>query len=201
MAEVRLQPRVAWPRQARVGGRYLVTVNIDPLGPPQGWPFDAEELAVHVSLRAGRGLSCRPLDSSVVLLHRFGGTYGPARFLVEGTSESEGAALVLDLYGPNGARLGRVKLGRVPVSPDVIDVGEVVAVPEEPEASEQPASEPPLPLELDLRERGSEVELCGPGGRILGRFQPEEVERALELATKFCPPVIGGPLGGPPGCL
>ncbi|WP_106432123.1 FxSxx-COOH system tetratricopeptide repeat protein [Streptomyces sp. Tu6071] len=85
LPELITEPLVAWPEEAEPGSHHLVTVDL--LGPygtdPADWPYPAEEFAFTVGLDGEPFLRCTALDEPVLVLHRFGGTYGPARFLLD----------------------------------------------------------------------------------------------------------------------
>ncbi|MET9916464.1 FxSxx-COOH system tetratricopeptide repeat protein [Streptomyces sp. NPDC006435] len=83
-----IEPVVSRPHEAEAGCAYLVTVDLrGPLGPrgeedPGAWPYQDEELTFTVALDGGRHFVCEVLDDPSLVLHRYGGTYGPARFVV-----------------------------------------------------------------------------------------------------------------------
>jgi hypothetical protein len=78
---LRITPVVSWPRHAEPGRRYLVTVDLA-LDHPTDWPYQAEEFAFGCLLDGMGRFTVEALGDTSVVLHRFGGTYGPARFLV-----------------------------------------------------------------------------------------------------------------------
>jgi len=79
---VRLRPVVSWPREAEAGQKYLVTVDLEHDEDPQDWPYDQEEYAIGCMLEGGPELAVETFGDATLVLHRFGGTYGPARFVV-----------------------------------------------------------------------------------------------------------------------
>jgi hypothetical protein len=102
---VSLEPIVSWPRQAAPGGRYLVTVDLRPAGEHARWPYPQEEYPIGLMLTGQPGLSVETLGDASVVLHRFGGTYGGARFVVtlaESLTEGLGAELQLTLLSAGG---------------------------------------------------------------------------------------------------
>ncbi|MFD5081687.1 tetratricopeptide repeat protein [Kitasatospora sp. NPDC058406] len=80
---VPLRPLVSWPHLAEPGRSYLVTVDVEIAGtePVPDWPYDQEEFAIGCMLAGCPGIEIEALGSTAVVLHRFGGTYGPARFV------------------------------------------------------------------------------------------------------------------------
>ncbi|MDT0343875.1 FxSxx-COOH system tetratricopeptide repeat protein [Streptomyces litchfieldiae] len=84
---VSLRPLVRWPREVEPGRSYLITVDLELAGPAGEWPYDREEYAVGCVLESRPGIAIESLGAAAVLLHRFGGTYGPARFVAHVTAE------------------------------------------------------------------------------------------------------------------
>ncbi|MFD6313224.1 tetratricopeptide repeat protein, partial [Streptomyces nigra] len=111
-ALVPLVPVVSWPRVLQPGQRYLVTVDIrlDTDAPP--WPYDREEFAIGCMLEGGSGMTVEALGATTVVLHRFGGTYGPARFLtqLEAPAPQDTPQLTLTLITEGGVPFHTVQL-------------------------------------------------------------------------------------------
>jgi isoamylase len=77
-----LEPVVSWPREAEPGQTYLMSVDLRATDTGEPWPFDEEEFEFNCLLDAQPLFVSRPLDDPVLVVHRFGGTYKPARFLL-----------------------------------------------------------------------------------------------------------------------
>jgi hypothetical protein len=80
-ASVPVQVLARYPRFAEVGKTYLLTLDLQP-DRAVAWPFKGEEHIIHCLLDAHPLFVARPLEGGAVLMHRFGGSYGPARFLL-----------------------------------------------------------------------------------------------------------------------
>ena len=105
VAEVTIQPVVSWPRQVRPGRSYVITVDLRLANAAALWPYDDEELAVGCMLDGRPFCAVRVLGDAGVVLHRFGGTYGPAKFVAEipeDRTDFTGAALWLTLTTAGG---------------------------------------------------------------------------------------------------
>jgi hypothetical protein len=79
-----LKPVIGYPSEAQVGRSYLMTIDIQLARPDSSWPYPEEEYVLSLILDTHPFFSYRPLgdrDPSLVL-HRFGGTYGPAEYLL-----------------------------------------------------------------------------------------------------------------------
>lgn len=81
-----LQPTVSWPREMTVGRRHLVEVDLALVasdGAPAEWPLEQEEEYVYTCIPDGGGdFDMWAVHDASVVLHRFGGSYGPAKFIV-----------------------------------------------------------------------------------------------------------------------
>ena len=154
-AWLRIEPVVSRPHTARAGGTYLVTVDLRGPAEPDVWPYDEEEFAFGIALDGGPQLVCEAIGHPGVVLHRFGDTYGPARFVVTAGPRSGTAVLRLSVSNSFGVPVRTVGLP-VEVLPAAADdrPGEEVpqvevrlpaprpAPPPEPEAAPEPAPEP-----------------------------------------------------------
>ncbi|MFF4896762.1 FxSxx-COOH system tetratricopeptide repeat protein [Streptomyces sp. NPDC001068] len=110
-----IEPVVAWPRQAETDCDYLVTVDLrgplrDGTATEPDWPWQEEEFTFTVTLEGARLFACAALDEPAVVLHRFGGTYGPARFAVSTGNEPGTASLWLTISNQWGVPVRKAEL-------------------------------------------------------------------------------------------
>jgi len=82
-AAIELRPRVSYPRRARSGAKYVVTVDLDHGLTPDAWPYDLEEYPVTCFLDAAPHFTQETTGDPTIVVHRFGGSYGPARFVLK----------------------------------------------------------------------------------------------------------------------
>jgi Cdc6-like AAA superfamily ATPase len=87
---VRLKPVVSWPRQVSPGQRYLVTVDVELDDPASSWPYDQEEYAIGCMIDGSPGFDIESVGDTTLVVHRFGGTYGPAKFVAHALDDSTG---------------------------------------------------------------------------------------------------------------
>ncbi len=80
-----IQPVISYPREAQVGKTYLMTVDLQPSG--NEWPYEEEEYPIYCMLETSPLFSSKPMGEPAVVLHRFGGTYGAAKFLLTAAQE------------------------------------------------------------------------------------------------------------------
>lgn len=87
--EILIEPVIHFPGEAQVGQSYLMTIDIHMVTSPDEWPYEEEEYPVSFLLNTMPLFSHEPIgdgDPSVII-HRFGGTYGPATFLLTAAQE------------------------------------------------------------------------------------------------------------------
>jgi hypothetical protein len=97
---------VQWPRHAEARGRYLVVADVV-LDESGEWPYAREEFVIGCVLEGGAAFQVEALGGTGLVLHRFGGTYGPVRFVVHAERDPRSD-------GSDGLRLTLVTEGGVP---------------------------------------------------------------------------------------
>lgn len=80
---IQLKPIISYPRTAEAGERYLLTIDVQ-LAEGSPWPYPEEEFAISFILETAPFFTHEPLGEHEpgIVLHRFGGTYGPAEYLL-----------------------------------------------------------------------------------------------------------------------
>jgi hypothetical protein len=81
-----IEPVISWPREAVPGKRYLLTVDLRTSQVGEDWPFEDEEVEFSCMLDAYPLFISSPLDDPILVIHRFGGTYRPVRYLLDAQS-------------------------------------------------------------------------------------------------------------------
>ncbi|WTW93328.1 trypsin-like peptidase domain-containing protein [Streptomycetaceae bacterium NBC_01309] len=112
-AGVWLRPVVSWPQEIEAGRNHLVTVDVE-LDDAQGeWPYESEEYAIACVLDGPPGLSVSSVGDTTLVVHRFGGTYGPVRFVVRASQGAEASGdleLTLTLVTAGGVPFRTIPL-------------------------------------------------------------------------------------------
>ena len=151
-------PVVSWPRSVRRDHRYRVTVDLRlPAG--ADWVFDEEELTFGCIVDGAGMFAVESAGETRVVLHRFGGTYGSADYVVSLRPDAppvRRASLLLSFSTAGGVLTGAAEL---PV--DIADGEEpsapVAAEPRiRPSAADDPAA-PPVEWPRYLAGTGSDV--------------------------------------------
>src|SRR4029077_16240463 len=104
-AALRFEPIVSWPRTAQVGRTYLVSVDLRIVNPPDRWPYEQEEFAFRCVLDGAPAFAVEEAGETGVVIHRFGGTYGPAQFIVTAGATARKGELRLALLSGGGVTI------------------------------------------------------------------------------------------------
>lgn len=81
---IKLKPIISYPREAQVGKYYLMSIDVELELLQTSWQYPEEEYAISFILDMHPFFSYEPLGDREpsIILHRFGGTYGPAEYLL-----------------------------------------------------------------------------------------------------------------------
>lgn len=120
---ISIRPVINYPKHAEPGRTYLLDVDIASDDAPDGWNYDREEYTVFCTVDGGtrfrvEAQGIEPKDGEVrdtasIVIHRFGGTYGPARFFVTASNEEGPGAFRVALISGWGMPLLEVVLDDV----------------------------------------------------------------------------------------
>lgn len=97
--EFAVKPILNYPRNVETGKTYLLTIDLQPLMTHDQWPYSEEEASIYCLLNGTPLFQVEPLGEPAIVIHRFGGTYGPARFLVTATLVEEGTIRITLVNG------------------------------------------------------------------------------------------------------
>jgi transcriptional regulator with XRE-family HTH domain len=90
---LQLKPIISYPREAQVGKIYLMSIDVQFNPRKTAWNFPEEEYTIGFILNANPYFTWKPLHGEgwpEVMLHRFGGTYGPAEILLTAADHAIG---------------------------------------------------------------------------------------------------------------
>jgi DNA/RNA endonuclease G (NUC1) len=179
-----VKPVVSYPRSVRPGESALVSIDLRPADPAAGWPYAEEEYVVDFLFDSGPLVSVEPVGEPSVVLHRFGGTYGPAHFLLTAGGQPGEARVQVRLVNGWGIPVGDLSLPEIAVS--------ATGVPDlEPAGTEDATLEVPRPSvkrratafpEYDDRE-GYDPEFFGTGALYvpMPMLRPKQFDDAAHL--------------------
>jgi hypothetical protein len=81
------------------------------------WDYAEEEYVIYCMLETSPLFSSKPVGEPTIILHRFGGTYGPAKFLLKAAPQEVEGKIKITLVNQWGVpirvlNLNDVKVGR-----------------------------------------------------------------------------------------
>ena len=104
-----VEPIISYPREAESGKSYLLSIDLRPFMTPEDkWPLANEECTIYCLLNTAPLFSNRALGEPAVVIHRFGGSYGPARFLLTAADEEMVGMIRVTLVNGWGVPLGEL---------------------------------------------------------------------------------------------
>jgi type I restriction enzyme R subunit len=132
-AVLQLKPIISYPREAQVGKTYLVSIDVQLATPNASWDFPEEEYTIGFILNTSPYFTCEPLHDvwPTIILHRYGGTYGPAEFLFTAAEhEIERGQISITLVNGWGIPMARLELPcEVKVESNLWDIMPEVTLP------------------------------------------------------------------------
>jgi hypothetical protein len=75
-----VKPIIHYPRVAQVGKTYLMTIDLEVEAGAE-WQYEEEEYPIYCTVDSEL-FSSKPVGEPVVVMHRFGGSYGESKFLL-----------------------------------------------------------------------------------------------------------------------
>ncbi|MBD2610201.1 AAA family ATPase [Nostoc punctiforme FACHB-252] len=130
-----IQPIISYPRQAQVGKTYLMTIDLQ--SSSDEWPYEEEEYPIYCILDTSQLFSCQPLGEPAVVLHRFGGSYGAAEFLLTAAQEKMQGEITVTLANAWGMPIRVLSLGKISVTqvvtPHPVTIGSYERITSEPQ--------------------------------------------------------------------
>lgn len=117
-ATIEIEPLISYPRKAQVGKSYVMTVDLRQAANEAEWPYDAEEYTIHFMLDSVPLFSNEAIGDPSVVLHRFGGTYGPATFLLTASQEEMQGKMRLTLVNDSGFPVDVIEIPGIEVTKD-----------------------------------------------------------------------------------
>ncbi len=113
-----VQPLISYPREAQVGKTYLMTIDLQPFG--DEWLYEEEEYPIYFMLEASPLFSSQPVGEPAVVLHRFGGSYGAAKFLLTAAQEEMEGEIRVTLVNAWGVPVKVLNLANIRVIQEII---------------------------------------------------------------------------------
>lgn len=112
-----VQPVISYPREAQVGKTYLMTIDLETNSGE--WVYEKEEYSIYCMLDVAPLFSYKTIGEPAIVLHRFGGSYGAAKFLLTAASEEIEGEIKITLVNEWGAPIRVLTLDAVKVVQEV----------------------------------------------------------------------------------
>lgn len=146
MMPLQVQPVISYPREVEPGKMYLMTIDFRMPNDEWSWPYLREEFPVYCMIDSGDLFVTKPIGEPVVILHCFGNTYGPARFLLTAKNPTVLGSIHITLTNQWGLPLELITLENIKV---IQNGGSATALPD---------IKIPLPvIESDQKEASQEL--------------------------------------------
>lgn len=106
-----VKPIITYPREAQIGKTYLMTIDLQP---EEGfeWQYEEEEYPIYCAIDSDL-FSSKPIDEPVIVLHRFGGSYGEIKFLLSATHRMDEGNLKISLINKWGVPVQTLYLNQI----------------------------------------------------------------------------------------
>jgi small GTP-binding protein len=117
---IEIEPLISYPKKAEAGKSYVMTVDLRQRVIGAEWPYDAEEYAIYCMLDAGPLFKSEPIGDHCVVLHRFGGTYGPAMFILTAAEKEMRGNMRLSLISESGMPVDVIEIPGIQITKEQI---------------------------------------------------------------------------------
>ena len=130
---ISIQPTISYPQQAEIGKTYLMTIDLTQTGNCEEWNYEEEEYPIYFRVDTTPLFKNKPIGEPAVVLHRFGGTYGAAKFLLTAADKEMEGEIRVTLVSAWGVPLKMLRLPDVSIAKENInDPGGVITQPPPP---------------------------------------------------------------------
>lgn len=123
-----ITPVIRCERQMRVGERYLMDIDFEYDARLTDFG-DREEVILRCMLHTDPLLVNQPINGGAVILHRYGGSYGPAQFVLTARRTPGKGAIFIDLINEHGVSISSIVLRDIEVLADAaLPTGRIVDI-------------------------------------------------------------------------
>jgi predicted NACHT family NTPase len=114
-----VKPIIHYPRVAQVGKTYLMTIDLE-MEEEFDWQYEEEEYPIYCTVDSDL-FGTKPFGEPVVVLHRFGGSYGEAKFSLSAASIASEGNIRVTLINRWGVSIKALCLGNINLISSAID--------------------------------------------------------------------------------
>ena len=112
-----VKPIVHYPHVAQVGKTYLMTIDLHPEKDFE-WQYEEEDYPIYCNVDSDL-FSSQPVGEPVIVLHRFGGSYGSSNFLLTALFEVTEGEINITLVNRWGVLIKQLKLSQIKIENSV----------------------------------------------------------------------------------
>jgi CHAT domain/FHA domain len=167
-----VQPVVKYPREAQIGKTYLMTIDLQPLW--DEWRYEEEEYPIYCMLETSPLFSNKPVDEPAIVLHRFGGSYGAAKFLLTAAQEEMDGGIRVTLANQWGVPIRVLNLDDIKIRQQINHPLKVIAERQQQTAITQTKKSTGQLQQSSLEEENREVVFAG------AKIQEPETSKSVE---------------------
>jgi tetratricopeptide (TPR) repeat protein len=121
LKSITVKPIITYPCEAQIGKTYLMTINLQ-IEEEFEWQYDEEDYPIYCTVDSELFKS-KPIGEPVIVLHRFGGSYGEAKFLLTAALEPGHGKIKIVLINAWGVSIKVVELDQIQLlSKELIDL-------------------------------------------------------------------------------
>ncbi|MCP4113628.1 MAG: SUMF1/EgtB/PvdO family nonheme iron enzyme [Desulfobacteraceae bacterium] len=118
---IKIEPIVKYPRKAEPGKNYLMSIDLRPvITTDDEWLYEKEEYVIYFKINT-QLFSIKPVGEPAVVIHRFGGTYGPARFLLTAKKQDLSGNINITLVNGWGVPIDYFELSGIQIASREVD--------------------------------------------------------------------------------
>ena len=107
-------PVIEYDQQMRAGERYLMSIDFQHDGDPAEFG-SSEEVVLRCMLHTAPLFMNQPINGGAVILHRYGGSYGPAQFVLTARRTPGKGSIIVNLINEYGVPIGNIVLRDIEV--------------------------------------------------------------------------------------
>jgi nucleoside phosphorylase len=106
-----VKPIIHYPRVAQVGKTYLMTIDLEVEAGTE-WQYEEEEYPIYCTVDSEL-FSSKPVGEPVVVMHRFGGSYGESKFLLTAATDARQGNVKVALINAWGLPVKTINLEQI----------------------------------------------------------------------------------------
>jgi len=137
LLSIAVKPIIRYPREAQVGRTYLMTIDLQTEETFE-WQYEEEEYPVYCKADSD-SFNSQSIGEPVVILHRFGGSYGEAKFLLTAHSDEMEGEIRITLVNKWGVPIKTFQLSSISIKREYLSSSNTTELILNSEAAQEPS--------------------------------------------------------------